>query len=277
MNRLAKSKRIQIVQCLVEGVGINATCRMVGVTKPTVLKLLANLGRACAEYHDRHVRNLHPATVQVDECWSFCYCKEKRVAKAKAAPLGAGSVWLWTALTDRKLIASYHVGLRSQDDAELFLNDLAGRINNRTQLTSDSFASYEGAVANTFGDLVDYGQVQKIYASDKAGRGSERKYSPGECCGAKRVAVCGLPRREEISTSHAERSMLTIRMGLRRYTRLTNAHSKKIENHCHAIAIFMLFYNYARPHQSLGGETPAQASGLTDRQWKIDDIVDLVD
>lgn len=276
MNKLAKSKRIQIAQCLVEGVGINATCRMVGVCKPAVLKLLADLGSACASYHDKHVRGLKPDSVQCDEVWSFNYCKQKRVVTAKAAPEAAGDVWLWTAITDRKLIAAYRVGLRGQDDADAFMLDLAGRILNRTTLITDSLPGYERAVLNAFGCDVDFGQVHKVFGQEKAGAGAERKYSPGTCCGVRRTRVMGLPDRESISTSFVERANLSIRMGLRRYTRLTNAHSKKIENHAHAVAIFMLYYNFARPHQSLGGKTPAEASGLTDRRWTIGDMIDLI-
>jgi IS1 family transposase len=269
MNRLAKSKRIQIAQCLVEGVGINATCRMVGVCKPAVLKLLADLGTACARYHDENVRGLQPETVQTDEVWSFNYCKQKRVATAKAAPAAAGDVWLWTAITDQKLIAAYHVGLRTQHDADKFMLDLAGRITNRTQLTSDALSAYEGAVINAFGHEIDYGQVRKVFGSECAGQGAERKYSPGQCCKVTTAQVLGLPDRANISTSHIERHNLTVRMQMRRFTRLTNAHSKKIENHIHSIAIFMAYYNFVRPHQSLNGKTPAQASGLADHRWTI--------
>lgn len=276
MNRLPKSKRIQIAQCLVEGVGINATCRLVGVSKPAVLKLLADLGVACADFHDKHMRWLKPEKVETDEVWTFNYCKQKRVAIAKNAPVAAGDVWLWTAITDQRLMIAYRVGLRTQEDANEFMLDLSSRITNRTQLTSDAHITYLGAVANAFENDVHYGQVQELFGPETAGHGAERKYSPARCNGIKKTREIGLPDKALMTTSHVERMNLSIRMGLRRYTRLVNAHSKKIENHAHAIAIYMLYYNYARPHLSLGGKTPAQASGLADHRWTMDELIDLV-
>ncbi len=278
MNKLSTKKRAAVVRALVEGVSVNATVRMTGVSKPTILKLIRDLGTACQAYHDDHVRGLKPERVQTDEVWTFNYCKAKNVAKAKAAPSRAGDVWLWTGLdSDSKLLIAYRVGLRTQEDADEFMLDLAGRIVSRVQLTSDALVVYLPAVENAFGLAdVDYGQLHKVFGPETAGKGAERKYSPSRINGTKKVALIGLPRREHVSTSHVERHNLTIRMAMRRYTRLTNAHSKKYENHCHAIALFFMFYNFARVHSTLG-TSPAVASGLVDHVWSIEELLGLLD
>ena len=275
MNKLNSGKRKAVVSALVEGVSVNATARLTGVAKTTILRLLRELGTACARYHDLQVRGLKPETVQTDELWAFIGAKEKNVRPGHEAD-GWGSSWTWTAITDRKLIIAYRVGLRTQADADAFMLDLAGRVNNRTQLTSDGHSTYLDAVTNAFGFDVDYAQLVKSYSGPNAERSSEAKYSPPAICMATKVPVIGLPRRDRISTSHVERHNLTIRMGMRRFTRLTNAHSKKFENHAHAAAIFFQFYNFARIHGTLG-TSPAVASGLADHVWTLDEFIGLLD
>lgn len=269
-------KRKAVVAALVEGVSINSTVRMTRVSKPTILNLIKDLGRACAAYHDKHVRGLKPKSVQCDEIWSFVYCKQKRVAGAKTAPLGAGDVWTWTALdSDTKLMTSYLVGLRTPGDAAAFMLDLAGRITNLTQLTTDGLAVYPDAVREAFCQYINYAQLIKIYKADRPDRA---RYSPAECIGCRMEYVEGGPDPAHVSTSHVERSNLTIRMQMRRFTRLTNGHSKKLENHGHAVALFFQFYNYCRPHQSLGkATTPAVAAGLADHVWTIEELLGLLD
>ncbi len=277
MNQLSKERRVAVVAALVEGASINSTVRMTGVSKPTILKLLRDLGAACTAYHDEHVRGLKPRRVQADEIWSFNYCKAKNVPKAKNPPPGAGDCWLWTALdSDSKLMLAYRVGLRTQQDANEFMLDLAGRVLSRVQLTSDGLTAYLDAVENAFGFEVDFAQLVKVYGPETAGRGAERKYSPGKVNGSRKIKQIGLPATESISTSHVERSNLTIRMGMRRYTRLTNAHSKKLENHAHAVAVFFQFYNYCRVHSTVK-TSPAVASGLTDHVWTLNELVGLLD
>ncbi len=277
MNRLSTERRAAVIAALVEGVSINSTVRMTGVSKPTILKLLRDLGIVCAAYHDQHVRKLKPQKVQTDEIWSFNYCKARNVPKAKNPPPGAGDCWLWTAIdADSKLMIVYRVGLRTQEDANEFMLDLAGRVVTRVQLTSDGHTTYLDAVQNAFGFLVDYAQLIKAYGPDAGERGPERKYSPGKCNGARKVAQIGLPDRQHVSTSYIERQNLTIRMGMRRYTRLTNAHSKKLENHAHAVAVFFMFYNYCRVHSTVK-TSPAVASGLADHVWSLDELVGLLD
>ena len=268
-------KQKAVIAALVEGASINSTVRMTGASKPTILKLLRDLGDVCAAYHDRHVRGLKPAQVQTDEIWSFCYAKQKNVPVEMQGEYGYGDVWTWTAITDQKLIAAYRVGLRTQEDADAFMLDLAGRITNRTQLTSDGHTTYLNAVENAFGSEVDYAQLVKTYGSKSEANSSEAKYSPPKINGAKKTPIVGLPARQHISTSHVERHNLTIRMSMRRFTRLTNAHSKKIEYHEHSIAVFFMFYNFCRVHGTIG-TTPAVASGLTDHVWSLDELLGLL-
>lgn len=277
MNQLKTEKRKAVIAALVEGVSINATVRMTGVSKPTILKLIRDLGSACAAYHDEHVRGLKPERVQTDEIWSFNYCKQKNVTAAKAAPSAAGDVWNWTAIdSDTKLIIAYRVGLRTQEDADEFMLDLADRIVSRVQLTSDALGIYLPAVENAFGLAdVDYAQLHKVFGPETAGKGAERKYSPGKVNGTKKVSMIGLPRREHVSTSHVERHNLTIRMQMRRFIRPTSADSKKIENHWCAVALFFLFYNYCRVHSTLG-TSPAVVSGLADHVWTLEELIGLL-
>lgn len=276
MNRLKIEKRKAVVMSLVEGNSINATVRMTGVSKPTILKLLADLGAACSKYHDENVRGLKPDSVQCDEVWSFVYCKAKNLPKAKTPVLGAGDAWTWTALDrDSKMIISYHVGMRTGDDARIFMDDLSGRVINIGQITTDGFNGYPNAVREAFGEYQDYIQVIKMYSEPKGY--PERKYSPSVCTGCKKDAVSGSPDPAKASTSHVERHNLTIRMQNRRFTRLTNGHSKKIDNHFYALALFFMYYNYCRKHQTLKGDTPAMAAALSDRVWTVEELIGLLD
>jgi IS1 family transposase len=251
--------------------------RVCDVSINTVSKILVDAGKVCAAYHDQYVRGLECKRVQCDEIWSFCYSKERNVKGAKAAPAGAGNVWTWTALdADTKLIVTWNVGGRDADAAMTIMEDLRDRIKTRMQLTTDGLRVYVEAVQETFGvDGIDYAQLVKIYGS-VPGKGDERRYSPAECLGAKKVPVEGEPDAKHISTSYVERQNLNMRMGMRRFTRLTNAFSKKLENHCHALAIYFVFYNFCRIHKTLK-VTPAIAAGVTDRLWSMEDVVALID
>ena len=271
MNRLTSEDRGRILHLLCEGASIRAVTRLTGVSKNTVAKLLTDAGKACAAYHDEHVRNLTTKRVQVDEIWSFIYAKQKNVAGAKAAPEGAGDVWTWTALdADTKLIASYFVGGRDGECAMWFIDDLRTRLANRVQLTSDGHRAYLEAVEGAFGADIDYAQLVKIYgAAPDAFKG---RYSPAECVGAKKVRVEGKPDLTHVSTSYVERQNLTMRMHMRRFTRLTNAFSKKVESHAYAVALHMAYYNFVRIHKTLR-VTPAMAAGVSDRLWEIGDIL----
>lgn len=275
MNKLPAAKRAQILQMMVEGVSIRAISRMTGASKNTIVKLLADAGNACADYQDKHLRGLTCRRLQVDEIWSFVYAKAKNVLTAKAAPKGAGDVWTWTAIcADTKLIPSFHVGSRDAVDANIFIRDLADRLAHRIQLTSDGHKAYLDAVERAFGDDIDYAMLVKHYGAPK---GEEaRRYSPAECTGTTIGVVTGKPDMKHVSTSYAERQNLSMRMGIRRFTRLTNAFSKKVENHCHALAIYFMHYNYCRIHTTLR-VTPAMAAGVSKTLWSMDDMVKMVE
>jgi len=274
MNRLTKEKRMQVVAALVEGNSINSTVRMTGVSKPTILKLLADLGNACAEYQDRTLRNLTCKRIQCDEIWSFCFAKDKNLSEEMRGKFGFGSVWTWTALdADSKLIVSYLVGERSTPYAVKFISDLASRLAHRVQVTTDGHRPYLQAIDGAFGAEVDYAVLEKLYSAPPSG--TTTRYSPAQCCGTRTHRMMGNPDSEHISTSYAERMNLQIRMGLRRFTRLTNAHSKKIENHIHAISLYFMFYNFARIHQTLR-VTPAMQAGIANYVWTIEEIVELI-
>jgi IS1 family transposase len=276
MRKLAHSDRARILHLLCEGMSIRAITRTTGASKNTVAKLLVDAGKACAAYHDQFVRKVKASRVQCDEIWSFCYAKERNVRTAKSAPLEAGDVWTWTALdADSKLMISYLVGDRDAEYADWFIDDLRQRISNRVQLTTDGHHAYLEAVEKVFGDGVDYAQLVKIYGAPK-GKTADVRYSPGECCGIKKKVRTGNPDEAHVSTSYVERSNLTMRMHMRRFTRLTNAFSKKLENHAWAVALHMMYYNYVRIHKTLR-VTPAMAAGLTDRLWEISDIVELIE
>ncbi len=253
---------------------MNATVRMTGVSKPTILKLLKDLGCAGAAYHDDHVRGLKPARIECDETWAFVHCKHWHVARAKAAPSGAGDAWTWTAIDpDSKLMLAYHVGRRTPMDAQAFMLDLAGRVTNLPQLTTDGYGAYPDAVYEAFGTDVDYAQLIKVY---RAERSDHARYSPAECVGCRKRYVIGAPDPAKISTSIIERSDLTIRKQSRRFTRLTNGHTKTVENHGHSDAMFFTYHNFCRKHETLKGKTPAQACGLADRRWSLDELVGLI-
>jgi len=276
MNRLSTEDRARILHLLCEGMSIRAITRLTGASKNTVAKLLIDAGKTCAAYHDAHVRDVKAARVQVDEIWSFTYAKQKNVADAKAAPANAGDTWTWTAIdADSKMILSYLVGGRDAEYAMWFMDDLASRLANRVQLTSDGHRAYLEAVEGAFGCDVDYAQLVKLYGSE-SGKGSEVRYSPAECTGIRKRRVEGNPDEAHVSTSYVERQNLTMRMHMRRFTRLTNAFSKKVENHAHAVALHMMYYNFVRIHKTLR-VTPAMAAGVTDRLWEIADIAKLVE
>jgi IS1 family transposase len=278
MNKLPLERRVQILNLLVEGSSLRSISRVCGVSINTVTKLLVDAGHACAEFHDANVRKVEAKKVQTDEIWSFCYAKKGNVPNAKTAPDGAGNVWTFTALdADSKLMVSWMVGDRNDVTAFHLLSDLKGRLTDRIQLTTDGFPAYLGSVAAAFGrENVDYGMLVKIYGQLKDGpRGSaERRYSPPECSGCKTSVVHGNPNPDDVSTSYVERQNLTMRMSMRRFTRLTNAFSKKFENHCHSLALYFCWYNWMRKHKSLG-TTPAIAAGITDKMLTMADAAAL--
>lgn len=277
MNKLPLHKRVMILSLLVEGMSMRAISRTVGVSINTVTKMLVDAGEACAAYHDETVHDVEASRVQCDEIWSFCYAKAKNVPTAKAAPDGAGNVWTWTALdSDSKMILAYEVGDRSAATAIEFMDDLRARLANRVQLTTDGHNAYLEAVEGAFGGDVDYAQLVKLYGDDP-NRGPERKYSPSVCKGARKQRVEGNPDPAAVSTSHVERHNLTMRMGMRRFTRLTNAFSKKLENHLHMLSIYFVHYNFCRQHKSLGGISPAMAAGVSDTLRDVEWIVSLID
>jgi len=274
MNKLDREARSRILHLLCEGSSIRAITRLTGASKNTVTKLAVDAGRACAAYQDRVLRNLSCQRMQVDEIWNFIYAKNDNVKRAKAAPPNAGDVWTWTAIdADSKLLVSWLVGDRTTDSALYFMDDLKSRLANRVQLTSDGHKPYLQAVDTVFGDDVDYAMLHKIYGADPQ---AEKRYSPAKCIGAEKRKIFGDPDAKHISTSYAERHNLTMRMQIRRFTRLTNAFSKKIENHTAAVALHSMFYNFVRVHQTLK-VTPAMAAGVTDRLWEISDLVEMLE
>ena len=276
MRKLDTKTRALIIRLLVEGNSIRSTSRIADVSKNTVNKLLIDAGKACAKYHDENVRNVKASVIQCDEIWSFTYAKQKNVASATAAPEDAGDTWTWTAIdSDSKLIVSYMVGGRDGEYAIEFMDDLRDRLANRVQLTTDGHKAYLEAVEGAFGGDVDYAQLIKLYG-DAGGKTAARKYSPAERTGIKKRTVEGNPDKALISTSYVERQNLTMRMHMRRFTRLTNGFSKKVENHMHAVALHFMYYNFVKVHQTLK-VTPAMEAGLTDRLWDVADLVAIVD
>jgi IS1 family transposase len=275
MNRLTPGCRAQILHLLCEGASIRAVTRLTGASKNTVIKLMIDAGKACADHHDKHVRDLKTRRVQVDEIWSFTYAKQKNIAKANRQDMAYGDTWTWTALdADSKLMISWLVGGRDDDFAMGLMDDLRSRLSNRVQLTSDGHKAYLEAVEGAFGGDVDYAMLVKIYGA--APESAQGRYSSGECIGAVKHRIEGRPDPKHISTSFAERQNLNIRMHMRRFTRLTNAFSKKVENHAHSVALFATYYNFVRIHKTLR-MTPAMHAGVTDRLWEIGDIVALVE
>jgi IS1 family transposase len=277
MNKLPLQTRVQILSMLCEGSSLRSTSRVCDVSINTVSKILVDAGKVCAAYHDQYVRGQTCKRVQCDEIWSFYYSKDKNVKGAKAAPEGAGNVWTWTALdADTKLICTWAVGGRDAEAARNIMEDLQGRIKTRMQLTTDGLRLYLDAVQEAFGnDGVDYAMLIKIFGAPE-GTGNERRYSPAQCIGAKKQTIDGNPDKKHISTSYVERQNLNMRMGMRRFTRLTNAFSKKLENHCHALALYFMYYNFCRIHKTLK-VAPAMAAGVTDKLWSMEDIVALID
>jgi IS1 family transposase len=275
MNRLPLADRARILGCLIEGNSLRATARLVDVSLNTVLKFVRDLGSACAIYQNETLRNLNCKRVQCDEIWSFIGAKEKNVPKNRKQ-LGRGDVYTWVAIdADTKLVLSWLVGGRDASYAKVFIDDLASRLSNRIQLSTDGHHAYLNAVERSFGGEVDYAMLVKLYG-EPIGNKAERRYSPGDCTGIIKGVVSGEPDDKHISTSFVERQNLTMRMGMRRFTRLTNGFSKKIENHDYAIAIHYMHYNFGRIHKSLR-VTPAMQAGISDRVWSLEQIAALAD
>lgn len=276
MNKRSTEDRARIVACLVEGNSIRATCRMTGAAKNTVAKLLVDLGRACSEYQDKAFRNLKCKRVQCDEIWSFCGAKEKNASREKKKQ-GWGDVWTWTALdSDTKLIPCWFVGDRGASSAYHFMHDLAERLSHRVQLTTDGHGVYLGAVEDAFGADIDYAMLIKVYGNEgNSNKSAEARYSPAQCMGARKTVISGMPDKKHVSTSHTERQNLTMRMSMRRFTRLTNGFSKKLENHEHALALYFMYYNFCRVHQTLR-VTPAMEAGVSDHVWSLGEIIGLL-
>jgi IS1 family transposase len=281
MNKLSRTERAQIIRCLVEGNSIRATVRMTGFAKNTIVKLLVELGTACAAYHDENVRFLDARRVQADEIWSFVYAKAKNVPEDKREQFGYGDAWTWTGLdSESKLMITWLVGERSTEAARDFMGDLAARLVLRPQITTDGNFAYKEAIDAAFGSDVDYAQLIKEYGIMPSEDGSvtARRYSPNVVTSVETRVITGNPDPDHISTSHVERSNLTMRMGMRRFTRLTNGFSKKVENLAAAVALHFMYYNFARPHQSLGkNTTPAMAAGISDHVWTCEEIAALLD
>jgi len=278
MNRLSTAKRSQVVAALCEGVSIRATCRLTGVAKGTVLKLLVDLGAACERYQDETLRGLKLKRIQCDEIWSFVYAKAKNVPADHAGESGYGDVWTWVAIdADTKLVPSWAVGRRDGFTAAAFIRDLADRLATRVQLTTDGHKAYLEAVESALGNAIDYAMLVKMYEGDSGKHTpAERRYSPAVCTGAQQQRIVGNPDAAHISTSFVERQNLTMRMSMRRFTRLTNAFSKKVDNLKASVALYYMHYNFARIHQTLR-VTPAMEAGVSDHVWSIEEIVGLLD
>ncbi len=273
MNRLDIKKRAQILHLLVEGNSLRATARIADVSRNTVDKLLQDVGSACLDYQDKHLRNLPCKRVQCDEIWSFVYSKDKNVPEELKGVFGYGDVWTWTAIcADSKIVSCWHVGPRDAYSAKVLMEDLAGRLASRVQLTTDGLRVYVDAVEGAFGADIDFAQLIKLYGPAPE---QEKRYSPAACNGVQRKKINGNPKKRDISTSYVERQNLTMRMSMRRFTRLTNAFSKKLENHMHAISLHYMYYNFGRIHQTLR-VTPAMEAGVSDHVWTLEEIAGLV-
>lgn len=274
MNKLSTERRAQIIACLVEGNSIRATTRITGAAKNTVTKLLVDLGAACSEFQDHVFRDLPCTNIQCDEIWAYCYSKQKNVPDEHRDTFGYGDVWTWTAIcADTKLVPSWLVGERTVSDAWIFMTDLKGRLANRVQLTTDGLSAYIRAVDSVFGDEIDYAMLQKIYGEDPS---KEKRYSPSVCLGVEKRVIKGAPDFDKVNTSYVERQNLTMRMGMRRFTRLTNGFSKKVENLAHAVSLHYMHYNFCRVHKTLG-TTPAMAAGVAGHAWTVHEIAELLD
>lgn len=276
MNKLPLEKRVQILEMLCEGSSMRSISRVADVSINTVTKLLVDAGRACETFHDATVRKVKSKRVQCDEIWSFVGAKERNATAEQRLNKSGGDMWTWTAIdSDSKMILTWLVGARDGEAAREFMADVASRVEGRIQLTSDGFAAYPMAVEMAFGANVDFAQLVKSYGN-APDQGPERKYSPGVCIGAEKKPVRGHPDEQHISTSHVERQNLTMRMSMRRFTRLTNAFSKKVDNHCNALALYFVWYNFCRIHATLR-VSPAMAAGVTDELLNMADIVRLID
>jgi IS1 family transposase len=277
MNNRNVTNRARILSLLVEGNSINATCRISGAAKGTVLKLLADVGEACLAYQDRVMRGLTCSKIECDEIWSFVGMKQKNVPAALRGTFGYGDVYTWTAIdADTKLIPCWHVGTRDGFAARDFMSDLASRLANRVQLTTDGHNVYVRAVEAAFGSDIDCAMLQKIYGAPKGSSSTERRYSPAECIGSIKERIVGSPDVNAISTSYVERANLTMRMHMRRFTRLSNAFSKKLENHMHAISLHFMYYNFCKIHKTLR-VTPAMQAGIDDHVWSLEEVVMMAD
>ncbi len=278
MNRLSTEKRAQIIGCLAEGMSIRATVRITGAAKNTATKLLVDLGRACSEYQDKVLRELPCKRLQFDEIWSFVYSKAKNVPEEHAGEFGYGDIWTWVALdAGTKLVPSWLVGKRDGEDATLFVSEVASRLRNPVQLTTDGHRAYLNSVERAFGANIDYAMLHKLYGNEPEG---QKRYSPADYVGTKTKIITGKPDPDHISTSYVERQDLTMRMGMRRFTRLTNAFSKKAENLACAVSLHFMHYNFARPHKSLANpypRTPAMEAGVADHVWTLEEIAALLD
>jgi IS1 family transposase len=276
MNKLPLETRVQILSMLCEGSSMRSISRVADVSLNTVAKLLVDAGKVCAAFHDEKVRGVKARRVQVDEIWSFTAAKQKNVPSMKRPVTGAGDTWTWTAIeADSKLILSWLVGGRDSEYAMAFMDDLRSRLANRVQLTSDGHRAYLEAVEGAFGGDVDYAQLVKLFGA--APESMKGRYSPAECIGIRKERIEGSPDPKHISTSFAERQNLTMRMQMRRFTRLTNAFSKKFENHMHMVALYTVWYNYVKQHKSLKGLSPAMAAGLSATLWEMKDLAEMVD
>ena len=276
MNIVPIEKRTQIINLLVEGNSMRATSRIADCSINTVTKLLIEVGMACSEYQDKAMRNLTCKRIQCDEIWAFCYCKQKNIAPEMEGVLGHGDVWTWTAIDPvTKLVPSFMVGKRTAEYAEAFINDLTSRLAGRVQLTTDGLKAYVEAVEGAFGRDIDFAQLVKIYGTEGQTKSDARRYSPSEFTGVEKTVKMGNPDMAHVSTSHVERQNLTMRMSMRRFTRLTNGFSKKVENLEHMVALHFMHYNFARIHKS-PKVTPAMAAGVSDKLWEISDIAALV-
>jgi IS1 family transposase len=279
MNRLSTERRAQIIGCLVEGNSIRATTRMTGAAKNTITRLVVELGEACSAYQAEHLRDLPCRTIEADEIWNFCYAKQKNVPEQHKGTFGYGDAWTWVALdADSKLVVTWLVGERNLNDCWTFIQDLRGRVKGRMQISTDAHQTYRGVVPLVFNPgEVDWAQLVKQYRSQSLGAG---RYSPPVCVGTKKTVRLGDPDLAKVSTSYVERQNLTMRMGMRRFTRLTNGFSKKVENLAHAVSLHYMHYNFARPHKSLANpypRTPAMAAGVADHSWTLNEIAALLD
>jgi IS1 family transposase len=275
MNKLTHNQRTQVVNCLIEGCSIRATVRMTGVAKKTAMRFLVEIGEVCADYQDRVFRKLSCRRIQLDELWGFNYCKQKNVtAEIQDKVLGAGDIWLWIAIdAETKLVPCWQLGDRSAATGYVFVRDLAARLSNRIQLTSDGHRVYLDAVESAFGSEIDYAMLVKMYGND---RESEARYSPAECIGCKEIRIIGRPDPKHISTSYVERQNWSVRTAMPRYTRLSNGFSQKLQNHAAAVALYYFSYNFIKIHRTLR-VTPAMAAGVTDHLWDAGELVDLLE